>query len=144
MTTDQKGAVAEWSIIAAAVRSGFGVYRPVFDGGRYDLIFEREGTLSRVQCKWAAKTGDVVAVRCYSSCRSAAGYVRHPYTVDEVDAIAAYCPELDRCFLLPMEAVAGRVQVQLRLAPTRNNQRVGITWARDFELGATLGTPSGP
>src|SRR5512132_1285870 len=29
------------------------------------------------------------------------------------------------------------------LAPTRNNQRLGIHWAEDFEFGATLGRDHG-
>jgi hypothetical protein len=56
MTTDQKGAIAEAAITAAAIRLGVGVYRPLFEGGRYDLIFEVGETLLRVQCKWAPFT----------------------------------------------------------------------------------------
>lgn len=36
-----------------------------------------------------------------------------------------------------------RTAVQLRLAPTRNNQRRLINWAKDYELGARL-TAYGP
>ena len=53
LTTDQKGAIAEAEITAAAIQLGVGVYKPMFDGGRYDLIFEIERCLIRVQCKWA-------------------------------------------------------------------------------------------
>jgi hypothetical protein len=34
--------------------------------------------------------------------------------------------------------------VQLRVARARNNQIVGIRWARDHELGATLIAFQGP
>ena len=51
MTTNQKGAVAEAKIAAAALDLGLEVYRPVFEGGRYDLILGLETTLLRVQCK---------------------------------------------------------------------------------------------
>jgi hypothetical protein len=61
------------------------------------------------------------------------------YVADEVDAIAAYCAPLDRCYFLPLASLTQRRYVQLRLAPTRNNQRRGINWAEDFEFGATLG-----
>src|SRR5262249_28833350 len=56
----------------------------------------------------------------------------------EVDAIAAYSPDLDRCFLVPASVFAGRSYVQLRLAPARNNQRSGVHPAEQFEFGATL------
>ena len=50
VTTDQKGAVAELAIALAAVRLGVDVYRPVAEGGRYDLIFEIGERLWRLQC----------------------------------------------------------------------------------------------
>ncbi|MFN2469879.1 MAG: group I intron-associated PD-(D/E)XK endonuclease [Gaiellaceae bacterium] len=97
LTTDQKGAVAETAIVARAVRLGIDVYRPVAEGGRYDLIFELGSHLVRIQCKWAVRRGDVVAVRCYSCRRSAEGMLQRTYTADEIDAFAAYCAEVDRC-----------------------------------------------
>jgi predicted RNA-binding Zn-ribbon protein involved in translation (DUF1610 family) len=68
LTTDQKGAIAEAEIVAAVIRLGIGVYKPVSDGERCDLIFECDRRLLRVQCKWAPRHGDVVVVRC-RSCR---------------------------------------------------------------------------
>lgn len=134
LSSDQKGAIAETAIIHAAVKLGIPVFKPVNDGERYDLIFELAPRLVRVQCKWAARRGDVISVRCYSSRRTRERVVRRSYTSEEVDAIAAYCPDLDRCYFLPFEAIAGRYEVSLRLAPPLNLQTLGIRWARDFEL----------
>jgi hypothetical protein len=66
------------------------------------------------------------------------------YTPDEIDAIAAYSAELQRCFYIPIEDVEGRSDIQLRLRPARNNQRNGITWADDFSLEARLTGLLGP
>ena len=52
LTTDQKGSIAEAEITAAAIR--LGVYRPLSEGERCDLIFDLRPTLMRVQCKWAS------------------------------------------------------------------------------------------
>src|SRR5215203_2910941 len=38
MTTDQKGAIAELAIQLAATKLGIEVYRPVAEGGRFDMI----------------------------------------------------------------------------------------------------------
>ncbi len=46
--------------------------------------------------------------------------------------LAAYCGELDRCFLLPVSLAAGKHQQLLRLTPARNRQRACITLAEDF------------
>jgi hypothetical protein len=138
MTTDQKGAIAEACIAAAAIKLGIDVYRPVAEGGRCDLIFGIGPELLRVQCKWARLVGDVVIVRCYTFRRTRDSYRKTTYSANEVDVIAAYCDDLDRAFLIPIERVASRPTVQLRIAPTRNNQRRLINWADDFDFAAKL------
>ncbi len=138
LTTDQKGSIAELAIALAAVRLGVGVYRPVSEGERYDMIFDVAGELLRVQCKSAPKQGNVIVLRCYTSRRNCDGLLRRKYHDGEFDAYAAYCPDLDRCYFIPYAPVAGRIQVLLRLEPTRNNQRELVNWARDFEFEARL------
>jgi hypothetical protein len=138
LTTDQKGAIAELAIAQAAIELDVEVYRPMAEGGRYDLIFDVRGRLFRVQCKWASRCNDVVVVRTYRSRRNRDGLLNRRYTAQEIDAFAAYCAELNRCYFLPIERFPYRRQVQLRLGPTRNNQRLLVNWASDFEFGATL------
>jgi hypothetical protein len=143
LTTDQKGAIAETAIVHAATALGIEVYRPIAEGGRFDMIFLLGEELVRVQCKWAPRHGDVIYVRCYSNRRAREGLRRRLYTADEIDAFAAYCPDLARCYFLPIERFLGRSQVLLRIHPTRNNQRELINWAKDFEFAATLAQPRG-
>jgi hypothetical protein len=133
LTSDQKGAVAEAAIAHAAIELGIGVARPLVDQ-RYDLIFDLPPRLLRVQCKWAERQGEVIIVRCYSSRRSREGLVRRLYTENEIDAIAAYCPDLARCYFLPYGIVAGRAQLSLRLEPTQNGQALGVRWADSFDF----------
>jgi len=144
LTTDQKGAVAELAIAHAAAELGVGLFKPLTDGERYDLVFDLRPRLVRVQCKWANKCGGAVVVRCYSCRRNPARMLIRTYSEREVDAVAAYCPETDRCYLLPPTLFAGTRQVHLRVDPSRNNQRSKINWARDFELGARLRALVGP
>ena len=134
LTTDQKGNVAELAVTLAATRLGIDVYQPIGEGGRYDLIFGIGPQLLRVQCKWAPRNGNVISVRLFSSRRTRAGCRRRLYTQDEIDAIAAYCEELDRCYFLPFATFGERTYIFLRTAPAANNQQTGVNWARDFEL----------
>jgi hypothetical protein len=139
LTTNQKGAIAETAIVKEATRLGIEVYRPVAEGGRFDLIFLIGDTLARVQCKWAPRQGDVIVIRCYSCRRAREGMRVRRYTAAEIDAYAAYCADNDRCYYLPMNRFGERRAVQLRLAPSRNNQRLRIHWAADYEFAATIG-----
>jgi hypothetical protein len=100
LSTNQKGAIAESAVAHTAIKLGLGVFRPLSDGERCDLILTR----------------------------------------DEIDAVAAYSQELDRCFLLPMSEFGARTYVQLRLAPSWNHQRAGINWADDYDFAVTLKT----
>ena len=103
------------------------------------MILELGSRLVRVQCKWAPRQEDVVLLRCYTARRNRDGLLRRVYAEGEIDALAGYCPELDRCYFLPFELFVGRTTVSLRLAPCKNNQTRGINWAEDFEFAAKLG-----
>src|SRR5262249_32438855 len=109
-----------------------------------DLIFDTGERLLRVQCKWAPLSGEVVVIRSYSARRNADGLVRRPYVKGEFDVMGAYCAALDRCYLIPYEAISGAVQIQLRLKPARNNQHLGVRIASHYEFGATLREDNGP
>ena len=131
-----KGAVAEAAITSAAIELGFFVLRPMVEGRRYDLVIDTGPELLRVQCKWAPRKGAVVVVNLATSRHTPRGYIRSTYTVEEVDGIGVYCQELKRCFYLPIEAVAGRTGVYLRLSPAANNQQAAINYAADYDFGA--------
>jgi prevent-host-death family protein len=132
-----KGNAAELAIAAEASRLGLTVLKPLTEHERYDLVLGIGDRLYRTQCKWAPRRGDVIQVRTrgcwYSPSR---GYVRSTYTKDEVDLLAAFCPDVAGCYLLPIEEFEGQSFVHLRLAPTRNGQRASIHFAAEYELGA--------
>jgi hypothetical protein len=138
LTPSQKGAVAEAAIAAAAIQLGLVVLRPLCEGRRYDLMIDLDPALLRVQCKLARHLGGVLSVNLQTSRHTPRGYVRTSYTANEIDAVAVYAPHINRCFLIPIDQVAGRRAVHLRLDPTGNNQAERINWARDYELSAAI------
>jgi hypothetical protein len=138
LSSSRKGAVAEAEIAAAAIRLDLVVLRPLCEGGRYDLVIDTGLRMLRVQCKWASRRGNVLIARCVTSRHTPSGYRRSTYSADEVDAIATYEPDTDSCYLVPIREIEGRKGVSLRLEPTHNNQCLGVRWARDYELGASL------
>jgi hypothetical protein len=143
-STDRKGSIAESAIVHAAIKLGLSVSKPLTDGDRYDLIFDLDPGLVRVQCKWATLHGNVVIVRCYSCRRTRNGLTKRGYSANEIDALAAYCSDLDRCFYFPMGWLDGRTTIQLRLRPTRNNQQSGINWADECAFEGLQSARLGP
>jgi hypothetical protein len=143
LTTNQKGLIAETAIIHECVKLGIGVARP-YDDEPYDLIFDLRPRLLRVQCKWAVRIDEVVAVPTRRCRRNRDGLLHRSYAVDEIDAIAAHCSETATTYLLPKELSVDRSMVYLRVGPTRNNQKNGMNLARDYEFRATLTRLLGP
>jgi prevent-host-death family protein len=133
--SNSKGNVAELAIATEAAQLGLSVLKPLTEHERYDLLLDIGGRLLRIQCKWGSRRADVIEVRLRSSYHSPTrGYVTATYGSTEVDAVAVYCGELRRCYLLPVELVAGRGSLTLRLSPARNRQRTALNFAADYEF----------
>lgn len=135
---NRKGNVAEAAIATSAIKLGLHVLKPLTEHSRYDLVFDLGSRLLRVQCKWAPLRRDVVVLNLAGYRYTPDGGVRSTYSASEVDAVAAYCEELDRSFLVPIRLVDGRRALHLRLGPPRNGQRACLNWAADFEFDGAI------
>lgn len=133
---NHKGNVAELAIAKEAAKLGLSVLMPLTERECYDLALGIGSQLLRVQCKWAPKVDGVVKVNLTRSRRGPAGHIRRSYSAAEIDAIGAYCGELDECFLVPIAMVDGQGKLQLRLEPARNRQRAALHFAEKYRLGA--------
>ena len=135
LTPNQKGAIAEAAVAARATQLRVPVLKPVFEDLRYDLVFAVERAFIRVQCKWARRRGNVIDVKAHSfRLRTGGSWERTTYTADEVDAIAVYCADLERCYLIPIEDLTLSGSMYLRLAPAKNNQLKRLHSAAEYEL----------
>jgi PD-(D/E)XK endonuclease len=137
LTTNQKGLLTEAAIVKECIALGIPVAR-LLDDEPYDLILELPTGFVRLQCKSATKKGDVLVISCRRCRRGPGGFIRRPYAQGEIDMLAAYCAELNTCYVLPLSLSVDRTAVQLRLGPTRNNQHRLINWAKDYEFAARL------
>jgi PD-(D/E)XK endonuclease len=138
LTPTVKGSIAEAVLAAEAVKAGIMVLRPVVEGRRYDLVFDLGDRMLRVQCKSGRHKGGGVIVHTRTSRHTPQGYVWTTYGPDEIDALGVYCPQIDRCYLLPIDLVAGRSAIHLRLVAAANNQRASIHFAADFAFPGAI------
>ena len=124
----------------AATRLGIPVLKPVAEHGRFDMAFEIGPDLLRVQCKWGRleRGGAVIVVHVGGSYCTPSGHVHSTYREDEIDLLAVYCGDLDRCYLLPSSKVANCSALQLRLEPPKNGQRACINLANDYEFDGAV------
>lgn len=133
-----RGAVAELKIATAATALGVQVLRPMTERGRYDLAFDVGGRVLRIQCKWAGVRDGVVIVHLRSSYLTRTREVETAYSPDQIDAVAAYCDPLERCYLLPVELIHGMRAIRLRVGKPRNGQHAALHWAADYELPGAI------
>lgn len=120
-------------MIAALVRLGYRVLRPLSSNQRYDLVLDLDGEFLRVQCKTGRLRNGAI-VFSTRSCRSNRNgiYVRS-YT-DEADVFVVHCPETDRIYAVPVGESGVLKAASLRVTAPANGQTKGIRWAADDEL----------
>ena len=116
----------------ALMRSGRKVLRPLSTGLRYDLVIDEGSRFVRVQCKTGLLRSGAIQFRLYSI-NVSRRFVARGYR-GEVDAFGVYCPQTDRCYLVPMSALERNgAFASLRVAQPRNGQAV-VRAAKDFEI----------
>ncbi len=123
------------AVMAALQRLGYGLYMPLGENTRCDLIMESRGELVRIQCKTGRLRKGAVA---FSLC-SNYGHHRNPETrhrpyQGQIDFFAVYCPETNGVYLVPITDVPGSRQARLRVDPPRNQQRKRIRFAARYEI----------
>lgn len=138
LDSNAKGNIAEAAITLEAIKLGIEVLKPVAEHVRYDLAFDLGHRVIRVQCKWARLDGAVVRADLVGFRHTSRGPVRTTYSTDEIDALALYCDELQRVYLIPAELIEGKSAVQLRLTAPKNAQRAAINWAERFLLSGAV------
>lgn len=132
LDSKQKGNLTELQCLAAFTKLGYIVSVPYGDCARYDFIVDINNHLYRVQCKTSSKEEEGV----YKfSCRStAANYSRaatRSYTEEEIDFFATIINE--QCYIVPIKETGGRSKT-LRFVPPKNGRKVGVSFAKEYEI----------
>jgi hypothetical protein len=123
-----QGELSEVMILAALVKKGYIVLAPYGDNQRYDYVIDQNGVFSRVQVKTGRiKNGSIIFPVCSSAIHTKNG-TRRAYH-GEIEYFAVYCPDNEKCYLVPKEDVNTNTEASLRLEPTRNKQIKNVRMA---------------
>ncbi len=143
-TTKRRGEISELAFALAAARQGFGISRPYGDSERYDIILDSTHLKSvipteaeRKRAKWrnlllAATHARprLIRVQVKATTHLLFGLYRvnvHrringravPYTLSEIDFIAAYVIPEDSWFIIPLAHILGQTSLLLRPKKSR-------------------------
>src|SRR5438105_7224457 len=123
------GKIGEAVILAALVKLGKHVLLPWAED-RSDLALDDGGDLVRIQCKTGhIRDGCVCFKTAITDARRPLGDGGY---AGQIDAFAAYCPQIERVCLVPIAAVQTTIGARFRVEPAKNGQTRNIRWARDF------------
>lgn len=133
MDSNLKGILTELAVQQAFLKHGFEVSIPVNPASRYDMIVDAYGYLFKVQCKTANpySDGNGFSFCAYSTNKRNGKYYKHSYEPTDVDLFATVYD--NNVYIIPREQVTTQT-VNMRLAPTANNQQQNVRYANDYRL----------
>ncbi|MBW4503507.1 MAG: endonuclease [Scytonema hyalinum WJT4-NPBG1] len=109
MDTKLKGDIAEQAAVLHALKRGWGVLKPVGDRLPYDLAFDVEGTLIKIQVKYAwfdeGSSNYVVDNRRTKTNRRF--MLREAYKASDFDFALVYVETLDLFYVFPVDVFIG-------------------------------------
>lgn len=116
-----KGTLAEQKVILRAIELGYTVSKPI-SSARYYLILDK-GKLIRVQVKYgdglSSNSQGAVSVSFRTWNNKGGGKKSKKYSTEEIDAICAYLPSVDKVVWLEPEKFAGKAACLIRIAPAK-------------------------
>lgn len=136
-STHFQGRITELQVANSFLELGYQVCQPLVSDSRYDFIVDINGKLLKIQVKTSslAEDGSYFEFATSTSHTNSKGTVNHSYTEEEIDYFATMYN--NECYLIRVNECGGRAQ-RLRLKPTKNNQVVGIKFAKDYKLKDTF------
>jgi hypothetical protein len=151
MDTKLKGDIAEQAAVLHALKRGWGVLKPVGDRLPYDLVFDVEGTLIKVQVKFAwfdEPSGNYVVDNRRTKTNRRI-MVREVYKQSDFDFALVYVEQLDLFYVFPVDIFIGygseihlveaeKRQRKPRSAEYRNAWTLILQWAVREEISVEL------
>lgn len=124
MDTKLKGDIAEQAVILAALKRGWSVAKPIGDRMPYDLIFDIDNSLLKIQVKSAwfdeGRKNFVVDTRRTKTNRRQ--MIRQNYSLKDFDFAIIYISELDVFYVIPNDVFISYGS-ELHLVETDKRQR---------------------
>lgn len=129
MHSKLKGNIGEASVILALTKLGYNIFKELGDYSKIDLIAEKDTKLLRIQCKGLTPFDGKIQVPLTKSGPN------YKYTYKESDFDYLGICDLDSgkvAFLSSKILKEDRKTISLRVAPTKNNQRLKVWYFDDF------------
>ena len=127
--TKLKGAIAEQAVALQALKLGYGVLKPLGDRLPYDLVFDVNNSLIKVQVKnaWKDTKGASYVIDARRTKTNRRRMLREYYSEQDFDFLIAYIMEVDLFYVLPF-SVYNEYSSSIHLAADNRTSRFPRTW----------------
>jgi hypothetical protein len=130
MGSRSSGNPGEAAVLNALVQRGYDVLIPFGEGQPYDLVLDLPGAgFTRIQCKTGWTDKGCLRFNTYATDHGRGALKYHGLA----DLFGVYSRASGTVYLVPVSEMIAW-EGRLRLEPTRNNQRKGVRFARDYEI----------
>ncbi len=109
MSTKLKGDLAEQAAVLKALKHGWGILKPIGDRLPYDLVFDIEGSLIKVQVKyaWLNESSNNYVVDNRRTKTNRRQMIREAYKISDFDFALAFIEELNLFYVFPVDVFIG-------------------------------------
>lgn len=126
------GEITEQQVVLEFLKLGILVSKPLVQSSRYDFVVDINNNLYKIQVKTGTfKENSYLEFATSTSHTNTQGTLNISYSADDVDFFATMYN--GQCYLIPYNLCGKRTQ-RIRFVPTKNNQTVGVLFAKDFRL----------
>lgn len=127
-----KGRLGEVSVAKSLMRKGLPVFIELGDNCKTDLITIYKDRAIKVQVKSYKRSPDKGSFVIYAT-KSGPNY-KYRYKETDFDVFGIYLYETDEVYYVALKEVlkAKSGQIQIRLRPTKNGQKLGVRMASDY------------
>ena len=137
MNTKLQGDIAEQAVILQALNLGWSVSKPIGDRMPYDLIFDVEGALTRIQVKSAwlnRKSGNYVIDNRRTKTNRRI-MIRDKYNIADFDFAIIFIGELNIFYIFPVEVfISYKSSIDMVEAAKRQRKPKSIIYRNNWQL----------
>lgn len=143
--TKEKGDLGVMEIMLDMTKHGYKIFTTISEHLPFDFVAFKDNKFFRIQAKYRTLENDgKISVPFRTSWSDKNGTHSQFYNKEDLDYIAVYCPQTDKCYYINPSICNNKSAFILRIKKPKNSQTKGINFADDFLLGSVETTRDAP
>ena len=143
--TKEKGDLGVIEVILDMTKHGYKIFTTISEHLPFDFVAFKDNKFLRIQAKYRTlEDSGKVSVPFRTSWSDKNGTHEQYYNKEDIDYIAVYCPQTDKCYYVDPSASDNKNALILRVENPKNGQTKGIKFADDYLLDSVETTRDAP